>query len=495
MALYTQEQLDAITTSETKAGILAGAGAGKTHTLAGRVAELLQRGVEPEKIAVFTFTNKAANELKARLEAQLGCDSSKLTVGTFHAVAYEMHPYNPRVISPEEEGMIYRKHANDDAAVRSEKRLKNLASYEDLLVFLGTQIGLDQVDWEHVVVDEAQDTDELQWEIIDMLVQRGTNLFAVGDTRQNIYQWRGAKTENFVARIDKMLPLSTTFRFSDEGCDLSNALAAKAGDDSPKLLPPPLWKNIPGEVQTSELDPVDAYLLLQKNGWDPEDVAILCHTNREVSLIRSGLAAEGVALAMDPRVIRGSVWMELLRWIACPSEMSDKLVAFLDKNFDLKGEFAYDENPLLSRVIVQSWIEMDNVRPTVESICQKLKLKWKGDDKDLELLDLLIEEIGTEGFYEGVNALSIEGLQLQSQPVGVTVCTVHQSKGLEWPAVIAVDSAFRPKAETLRTCYVQSTRHTEKLVICGAYGPLHECARELGFKSTSEGVSFGTRNK
>src|SRR5262252_4316275 len=82
---FNPAQLAAVEHGEGPVLVIAGAGSGKTRVLTGRVARLLELGVEPTALLAFTFTNRAAREMRSRIEANVGPAASRLWIGTFHA--------------------------------------------------------------------------------------------------------------------------------------------------------------------------------------------------------------------------------------------------------------------------------------------------------------------------------------------------------------------------------------------------------------------------
>lgn len=258
VANLNEEQAEALAHLEGPLLIVAGAGSGKTRTLTERVAELISTGTaRPEEILAITFTNKAAQEMRSRLETRLGTDG--LWVLTFHA-------FGARVLRREIDRLGYERsfliYDGDDqlAAVRRVASGLGLAEREEpargLLwrisrakndgldpaevarsagdfrerryadVYAGYQRLLQQyqaLDFddlliltlrlfeEHpevllryqerfrfVLVDEFQDTNRVQYRLLRLLASRYRNLTAVGDPDQSIYGWRGANLENIL---------------------------------------------------------------------------------------------------------------------------------------------------------------------------------------------------------------------------------------------------------------------------------------------------------
>lgn len=260
MALLNGPQQEAVKHRGTPLLVLAGAGSGKTRVLTYRVAALIQEGVRPENIFAVTFTNKAAQEMKERLEGLVGEAARGLWVSTFHSACVrilrrEAHllgyrpnfviydtddqqaalkevlkeldlddkKYPPRslaqVISmakndlktPErfldgaatfreqQQGQIYRRY-------QEKLRELNAMDFDDLImqtVFLWQQNPLVlryyQQRWQHILVDEYQDTNHAQYILVRLLAGKGDNLCVVGDPDQGIYGWRGADIGNILA--------------------------------------------------------------------------------------------------------------------------------------------------------------------------------------------------------------------------------------------------------------------------------------------------------
>ncbi|PCH83200.1 MAG: DNA helicase II [Piscirickettsiaceae bacterium] len=250
-------QRDAVSAPETSALILAGAGSGKTRVLVHRIAWLLQvEGVSPFGILAVTFTNKAAGEMRERVQAMLKTPVGGMWIGTFHGIAHRllrMHsqelglPDAFQVLDSDDQFRMIKRLLKamdvDDSrwpprqvqwfinAQKDEgKRAKHIAPSSDhfeqkMLEIYGEyeracqRSGLvdfaelllrahelirdnDEVRahyqqrFKHVLVDEFQDTNTIQYAWLRLLTQEAENLYVVGDDDQSIYGWRGAKIEN-----------------------------------------------------------------------------------------------------------------------------------------------------------------------------------------------------------------------------------------------------------------------------------------------------------
>lgn len=254
-------QKKAVLQTEGPVLILAGAGSGKTRVLTHRIAYLLEeKGVYPSQILAITFTNKAAQEMKDRIEQQLGGIYNDMWVSTFHStcvrilhqdidkigynrnfVIYDMDDQKrllkdclkqlnineknfplssiQREISSAKDELIspidYKKQVNDDFRKEKigqvyelyQKKLKsnNALDFDDLIfktVELFTLrpeiLGFYQQRFRYIMVDEYQDTNTSQYQLIRLLASKYENLCVVGDDDQSIYKFRGANIHNIL---------------------------------------------------------------------------------------------------------------------------------------------------------------------------------------------------------------------------------------------------------------------------------------------------------
>jgi DNA helicase-2/ATP-dependent DNA helicase PcrA len=195
--------------------IVAGPGTGKTRTLTHRIAYLCaELGVFPERCLAITFTRRAAEELRERLDHLLGDVAEDITVGTFHSVGLTILQENPRAaglpgkwrIADDAERAQAREQAgDDDQAYVKLLRQQDLVDLDDLITLPLAVLRDDPAlvekyrrRWQWIFVDEYQDVDEHQYELLRLLSPPDGNLCAIGDPDQAIYSFRGADVKYFL---------------------------------------------------------------------------------------------------------------------------------------------------------------------------------------------------------------------------------------------------------------------------------------------------------
>ena len=210
----SQEQWRAAASPTAQTAVTAGPGAGKTRTLVSRVAWLIgEKNVPPHCITVVTFTNKAAAELRQRLALHFGDSgvSSRLHVGTFHSLALAQLRRAGRELTLLDgaEAAALRDEARQEAGRGDwrplyEQKLADLQAtdFDGLLqaaLELSLQPGADLSAFAHLLADEFQDADPLQYQLIRAWHRagEGRTLFVIGDADQSIYGFRGADAACF----------------------------------------------------------------------------------------------------------------------------------------------------------------------------------------------------------------------------------------------------------------------------------------------------------
>jgi len=174
--------------------VVAGAGTGKTHTLTQRLVYLIkEKKVKPKNILVLTFTNKAAQEMRERAEEKLGKGAlQNLSLGTFHQLGLRILRQEIHRLDLDPDLLIY------DPAKEDE--------FFDNLILLPISIfkkhpeilNKYQETFTYILVDEYQDIDKAQYELLKLLAEPYHNLWAIGDSDQAIYSFRGGNLQNFL---------------------------------------------------------------------------------------------------------------------------------------------------------------------------------------------------------------------------------------------------------------------------------------------------------
>ncbi|ABP56967.1 UvrD/REP helicase [Salinispora tropica CNB-440] len=195
--------------------IVAGPGTGKTRTLTHRIAYLCaELNVFPERCLAITFTRRAAEELRHRLDGLLGPVAEDVTVGTFHSVGLQILRENREAaglpvdfrIADDADRAAARSEAGDDPdTYLALLRKQDLIDLDELLTLPLALLRADRrlADsyrdrWQWIFVDEYQDVDEVQYELLRLLSPADGNLCAIGDPDQAIYSFRGADVRYFL---------------------------------------------------------------------------------------------------------------------------------------------------------------------------------------------------------------------------------------------------------------------------------------------------------
>jgi len=297
-----KNQIDAISHSSGPALVLAGAGSGKTRVLTLKITSLIKDKLcGSNQILGLTFTNKAANEMKARIERILGSKLDFPWVGTFHSISYKILRINSGMLGstfnssfsiydPSDQLKLLKKiikdlgldnNKYDPSRMRGKiDSLKNTYLYDEwefedekeLEIAKKYQSTLEQSNsmdfgdlilkfyelmtknesfkikmqnlFKYVFVDEYQDTNVIQFKLINLLASPEKNLFAVGDEDQSIYGWRGANIDN-ILNFKKYFPetkiykLEQNYRSTPQILNVSNSLIMNNSERLEKKM----WTN------------------------------------------------------------------------------------------------------------------------------------------------------------------------------------------------------------------------------------------------------------
>ena len=380
--------------------ILAGAGSGKTTVLTRRLARLIdQHGVDPGRILAVTFTNKAAGEMKTRVGALLERQPGRMWMGTFHAIGARMlrtaphlagrtasftiydqddtqavvkrimerHQLNvkqftPRgvhaaisdaknaLVSPDEYGTLAMDPFSRAVATvyrdfGGALRLANAVDFDDLLVLPVRMLAEHpaQLDgyrrrFQHILVDEYQDTNKAQYQLVKLLAGGHGNVCVVGDDDQSIYGWRGADIRN-ILDFNKDFPdahivrLEENYRSTPEVLDLANVvISANTGRMGKTLRAThPSGERVTAVRCLDERDEADFVVeeLLarraQSSALELRDIAVVYRTNAQSRALEEALRKRAIAYRLvgnvrfyDRREIKDL--MAYLKLIANPAD-------------------------------------------------------------------------------------------------------------------------------------------------------------------------------
>ena len=353
-------QHDAVTTLSGPLLVLAGAGTGKTRVITFRIARLIQAGTLPHRILAVTFTNKAAREMRERAQKLLGRrkkGDKPPEISTFHSLCVRVLRRHARLLGYPEAFSIYdrgdqemlarnalrdvrvghetlkpadllgyignwksqgvRADAAFDAAAKDKDQLAAMAygkyqaslkatgamDFDDLLLCteeLFTKHAearyAEASRFDHLLIDEYQDTNGLQYRIVKALADRHRNLCVVGDDDQSIYGWRGAEVTHILSfQKDwpdaKVVRLEDNYRSKAPILELANTLIAHNSTRHKKVLRPSRDGGIPPKIvrfdnETAEAEEVVRDIRMRLDVTDgprtaASDLAILFRTNEQ----------------------------------------------------------------------------------------------------------------------------------------------------------------------------------------------------------------------
>src|SRR6267142_112782 len=358
-------QLAAVTLPDQPALILAGAGSGKTRVLTTRIAWLIQTGnVSPNGVLAVTFTNKAAREMLTRVSAMLPISTRGMWVGTFHGLcnrllrthhrdaglpqvfqildSQDQHAAVKRVLkalnvdedrfpareaqyfisAAKEEGKrardveigdeITRRFAEIYAAYDEQCQREGVVDFAELLLRTFELLSRNEVlrehyrsRFRHILVDEFQDTNRLQYRWLKLLAGPKNIMFAVGDDDQSIYRFRGAHVGNMAEferdfRVDNVIRLEQNYRSHAHILAAANALISH----NRKRLGKNLWTSAghgePVRIYEAQSDGYEASWLaeevqaLKRGGLRLADIGVLYRSNAQSRIIEHALFSSGI---------------------------------------------------------------------------------------------------------------------------------------------------------------------------------------------------------
>ncbi|MEM1296200.1 MAG: UvrD-helicase domain-containing protein [Verrucomicrobiota bacterium] len=341
--------------------ILAGAGTGKTRVITMRIAYMVSEDIRPQNILAVTFTNKAAAEMRERVAGLISKDDAKaVTVSTFHSLCVRIlrrnidrlgYKRNFGIYSGADQMGLVRKiigrkggketgldanvalsligkwknsgtpvsnNAQDlivEVARCYQEELKTLNSvdFDDLLILAVELLENDkdvreywQKQFPYIMVDEFQDTNNLQMRLLRNLAGKRHNVCVVGDDDQSIYGWRGADISNILEferffPNPKVIKLEENYRCTQPVLQLANSIIRKNKNRREKTL----WCKkeshdlvrliaMPGAEEEAEIIVNEIYSQAKTQNREWEDFAILFRTNAQSRLLEHALRSEEI---------------------------------------------------------------------------------------------------------------------------------------------------------------------------------------------------------
>ncbi|CAB1077445.1 ATP-dependent DNA helicase UvrD/PcrA (EC [Olavius algarvensis Delta 1 endosymbiont] len=574
--------------------VMAGAGCGKTRTIIARTSYMIRSGVDASRILMMTFTNRAAREMKMRLNSEVGPVSHKVQAGTFHAFCLKVMRRIPNsfgiqglnVIDVDDQNALmslvrrrrlgkkgkeisklvpraaelirsysycrntcrepidYLSHHSElsqeyiglcsdmFAEYQKMKFERGYLDFDDLLEVFGTILEKKAALrkdlaalYDECLVDEMQDTNPLQFRILQQFSREGVRLFCVGDPAQSIYRFRGANFEHVylfekLFQNSEILMLSKNYRSYQEILDLSNwllnqspldyknKLAAHRGHagrnpeiidfdskfEESSWIADKIMERYESDVRFQDM------MVLVRTAFDAKPIEVE-FIQREIpyafiggtSLTKSAHVRDILALLRIGRSADDDLaWMRYLRlWPGIGPKTAEKIVSAITASTAknvlevLPAQIGHDHPAAVGYSILKD--ALTSIPKAVESAIQTLSPvlesrydRWHLRQKDLELLASVAGRY--QSLEQFIDAFTLEPMsnteigRLEAEDA-VTLITVHSAKGTE--ASICFVASAKPgtyphvrsfgelesEEEERRILYVALTRAKNELFI------------------------------
>jgi DNA helicase-2/ATP-dependent DNA helicase PcrA len=545
--------------------ILAGAGSGKTKTITARLAYLLDQGIPPSNTLTLTFTNKAASEMRERAMALLGDHQSyPPLLCTFHKfgllflkfhiekigrknsfvvidtddkkrilkalntstelptgmISSEISRYKTSLLDPQTAWeKAEQKHYQSIAKIyeRYETYLQenNLVDFDDLLVLPYLILEKDEAlceemsrRYQYIMVDEYQDTNELQYKLLRKLCHTHNNLCVVGDDDQSIYGWRGANIKNILEFHESfddvtIIKLEKNYRSSAQILKAANDLIDHNRGRIGKVLESTKGEGKEIEVIESSDENQEASTIAKRikklieSGVNPKDIAVLYRINALSRSLEEGLNKAQIPYNMvggvkfyeraevkdvisylrmiaNPhddfsikRIINrpkrglGKVTMERIFKAAYDQRLS--VYEYIGKNEEIIEKEATKKAAVALKAFVQNIDRMREIQQTstydmIDAIEEAFAIKSYYDNQpdSVERLSNIDEFYGLFRDYvkqnpqmnvdDFLNELALQSDQDQIDSENISIMSIHASKGLEFEYlfVIGLEEGFFP---------------------------------------------------
>ncbi|NPA74274.1 MAG: UvrD-helicase domain-containing protein [Epsilonproteobacteria bacterium] len=550
-----EEQKKAAKTIDGPILILAGAGSGKTKTITSRLAFLLSIGIDPANTLTLTFTNKAANEMRERALKMIGNISYPPLLCTFHKfgllflkfhidkidrknnfvvidgddkkriiknlgtelpvslVASEISKYKNSLISPKTaiEKAIQPNYKIIASLYKSYEEYlakNNLVDFDDLLSL--TYKILDENPelceqtsqrYKYIMIDEYQDTNELQYKIVKKLCSTHNNICVVGDDDQSIYGWRGANIKNILEFADKfentkIIKLEKNYRSTKQILKVANDLIEHNRGRLGKKLESTKGDGKEVELIDSENETTEANIISNRvkklidKGVSPNEIAILYRINALSRSIEEGLNRNSIPYKMVGGVKfyeRAEIkdLISYLRVIANPNDdFSFKRIINRPKRgigkvtIDKVAKAAYDNKQSIHGFLSSNLDNMQSIIKSKKSLEEMKKfikdlkrLSKSVQNSTYEFIDKLEETFHIKEYYynlpdsidkvanidefyglfrdfvvsnpnasidDFLNDITLQSDQDQIDNESISIMSIHASKGLEFDHLFVI---------------------------------------------------------
>lgn len=564
LSSLNEAQQDAATCIDGPILILAGAGSGKTKTITTRLAYLISLGIDPANTLTLTFTNKAASEMRERAMSLLEEVNYPPLLCTFHKfgllflkfhierlgrknsfvvidnddkkrilksfstdtelstgmIASEISRYKtsliePRVAWEKAEQKSYQLIAKFYEQYEEYLKSNNLVDFDDLLV-LPYRILDENEDlcesmskrYGYIMVDEYQDTNELQYKLLRKLCHNHSNLCVVGDDDQSIYGWRGANIKNILEFHEsfenvKVVKLEKNYRSTNQILKAANELIEHNRGRLGKVLESTKGEGKAIEVLESHDENIEALSIARKikklilSGVNPRDIAVLYRINALSRSLEEGLNKEQIPYNMVGGVKfyeRAEVKdvISYLRVIANPhDDFSIKRIINRPKRglgkvtIERIFKAAYDKSQSIYEYIIcnEASIEADSSKKAALALKEFVQniayMQTLQKNSTYDMIDAIEEAFAIKSYYNNqpdsferlsnidefyglfrdyvkqnpqmgvddfLNELALQSDQDQIDSENISIMSIHASKGLEFEYlfVIGMEEGFFP---------------------------------------------------
>lgn len=460
-------QQSAVVDESNQLLIVAGPGSGKTTVLTRRIAHLIkEKGIKSNNCLAITFTKRATQELKERLEKLLEEEAKTINIHTFHSLCFSILKDNYQNAGLDKDFCVMSE--EEKKLCKDEKLLQKAIGFDDLInltIALLSEndeiLKMYQDNFKYISVDEYQDIDENQYKLIRLIAPSDSNIFVIGDPNQAIYGFRGGDSKffnNFTLdyKNAKIINLKNNYRSTNAIVDATNQMInsfniiSKFDKPHEKItIHTAPTDNSEAEFIASTIENLiggHSFFSLDSNrseggetDYSFNDFAILYRTQSQLPLIIEALERTGMP------------YIKLSNNLLCERKEIMELINSLNDEKPINEQleqFKKEENKKIDDYVLDYLINLSNEYSSKNEFIRQIALI-----KEIDLLDTRADRI--------------------------TLMTLHSSKGLEFKCVFiagledGILPLYRAKEtkeieEERRLLYVGMTRAKERLYLSRA---------------------------